>query len=786
MTEDFNPYRAWLELDLAGQPESDYELLRLRDFENDQPSIQAAADRAIAKVRSFRPGAQAAAWSKLLDELSGAKKKLTDPTLKSQYDAEVKARRANGSANAGEGSTKETSPQPTSASIPAAPLDPRYPPGFGATAFPAAASPAAPLEASNQASTGYNSSPAAHTAVSPQATFLPVTPHSTNPVAAIGQPMGPVLGSVGIDYSSLASGTAPTAAPSWGYGAPQQPQPAYNAPQPNYNQPNHSQPAYAQPGYGQPAGYGQQPAPYVHPQALPASPQGYGGWNGGAQPQVLPALPMQPQAVVPTATAYAQPMPGNGWGQPAPLQAAPGYYQPQSYQQQPQPQPYQPQYQPTPTPPPPAPPAVEGYAEYLSHAAAAHFDPMAPIDPMAPVNYGNAETSSLPLGTAVDAVLATANTLPLPSGTAVLPEQRAESKTVASMNAETAGAETKSPQTETQLATPQVSSPSATQAAAARSRGLPLVTMLMGAAAAAIGLIIILVVSGSLGTPDENIETAQNNQPEAIPETPRPQPKKPDERPKTNPIKPRPQPMPEQPPKVEVMKPVPEPMPEPMVPAPMPEPMPKPTPEPEPKPVPKPEPVKLPTKQEVAALTEAMKTARLALTEGNVEEAQTQLAKVESITKLPEHQKMFERLKMLTDYNGQFWNAVAEAVKSFKSGSELMVGSQVLVVVEAGPDFLILRIAGKNQRFPIRELKAGIAVAVADQWFQPNDPAALVMKGAYAAVNRLGNVERAKEWWEQAKAAGVDTSSLVPVIDDTYENFAKDLDQAIMAQGANP
>lgn len=193
----------------------------------------------------------------------------------------------------------------------------------------------------------------------------------------------------------------------------------------------------------------------------------------------------------------------------------------------------------------------------------------------------------------------------------------------------------------------------------------------------------------------------------------------------------------------------------------------------------------MPTKQEVADLAKALTTARLALSEGNIEEAKQTLAAVEQLNKLPEHDAMYDRLVQLADYNDQFWNAVKQGMKGLESGAELMIGSTYITVVEVLPDDkIILRIAGRNQTFPLKDLKAGIAMAIAEKWFRPNDPNALVMKGAYAAVNKAGDTNRAKEWWNEAMQGGVSVQNLLPVIDDQYTNFAKDLDMAMQARTA--
>ncbi|MFM8250822.1 MAG: hypothetical protein ACKOBW_04390, partial [Planctomycetota bacterium] len=87
MSDSFNPYQVWLGLDQFHGPAPDhYQLFGLTGAETDTLTIAAAADRAIARVRSFRPGSQAAAWAALLDQLSAAKRCLTDPAARREYD----------------------------------------------------------------------------------------------------------------------------------------------------------------------------------------------------------------------------------------------------------------------------------------------------------------------------------------------------------------------------------------------------------------------------------------------------------------------------------------------------------------------------------------------------------------------------------------------------------------------------------------------------------------------------------------------------------------------------
>ncbi|HEY2413931.1 MAG TPA: hypothetical protein VGI40_16890 [Pirellulaceae bacterium] len=86
MSDGFNPYREWLGLDVSSP--NYYELLGLPLQESDAAKIAAAADRAITRVRSFRPGPQAREWARLLDEIRAAKECLLDANCRARYEAE--------------------------------------------------------------------------------------------------------------------------------------------------------------------------------------------------------------------------------------------------------------------------------------------------------------------------------------------------------------------------------------------------------------------------------------------------------------------------------------------------------------------------------------------------------------------------------------------------------------------------------------------------------------------------------------------------------------------------
>lgn len=91
MKESINPYQAWLALPSNIDAPSYYQLLELDDSQQDAAVIAAAADRAIARVRSCRPGAHITAWTQLLDQLAEAKACLTNAERKRAYDERLRS-----------------------------------------------------------------------------------------------------------------------------------------------------------------------------------------------------------------------------------------------------------------------------------------------------------------------------------------------------------------------------------------------------------------------------------------------------------------------------------------------------------------------------------------------------------------------------------------------------------------------------------------------------------------------------------------------------------------------
>ena len=92
MSDLFNPYVEFLDLDTAPKCPTYYELLGISNSnECTHDLIENGRITSLAKIRAFKPGANAAAWAAVLDEVALASTTLLDSDLKTTYDNQLTA-----------------------------------------------------------------------------------------------------------------------------------------------------------------------------------------------------------------------------------------------------------------------------------------------------------------------------------------------------------------------------------------------------------------------------------------------------------------------------------------------------------------------------------------------------------------------------------------------------------------------------------------------------------------------------------------------------------------------
>ncbi len=772
MSEEFDPYKAWLDIENKSASTTYYKLLGLPEFESNQDRITAAADKAIRKIRSQKPGEHLAEWSKILDELQDVKAQLLDAQKKAAYDDDLRfadefVRELEGGIQrdpaaavvASAATTKKTESRPVK-------HDPRYPPGMA----PKSSSPPPPAKASPEEielrvgpspkpidrkdSPFYPPSRANVDKAKPPAPEA--TPTSAAPATPLAHPPAPTNDILPPGAMSPPPAAAATA-------AAQQP-PAYQPPQPTAYPQSPAPYPYQQPSY-----YPQQPASY---------PQNYYPPPAGQPPMAAYPMPAQPMQ------AHPMPQPGYGYGPPL-AQPMP---QPMGYGVPGMPGPHSsmasmagPIYG--------VPMAMPmGPQSYMPPPAPAALDPMAPVAIPGTAMAGGLR-SSAPLATPYGAPSSAMMSPPMaaiPLGTTVVAAG-------GSLTGSPPQAISAAPVDESAKEVRRGSA-AAVMLAAKREKSSQTTLMIVGLG----GLLLVVVAvlgffaaNGNFGTgnvannpPDKFGQNSPAVTPEKSPTVTMPLVTP--VRPTNPPIKPEPanpkktklpetRPMPEMPAETKPPEPKPEPAkPEP----PKPEP-PKPDPV---KPEPKPEPpaVEMPTKDEMVQLGKALQSAKSAIGEFNFAEADAELAKADKLAKLSEHLGKLSRLKEVAGYVKQFQDRLVQSATGMDGGESFKVGSSTMVaMIEANQKQVILRVAGQNKTYQYSDLPVGLAAALADMKLEGSDPVSRVVKGAYVACHRSATpdqLQQAKSWWDEATLGGADVRHLIPFLTDSYD-LAKDFDK---------
>jgi len=92
MSDLFNPYIEYLDLDTAPKCPTYYELLGISNSnECTHALVENGRVTSLAKIRAFKPGANAAVWAAVLDEVALASTTLLDSDLKTTYDNQLTA-----------------------------------------------------------------------------------------------------------------------------------------------------------------------------------------------------------------------------------------------------------------------------------------------------------------------------------------------------------------------------------------------------------------------------------------------------------------------------------------------------------------------------------------------------------------------------------------------------------------------------------------------------------------------------------------------------------------------
>jgi hypothetical protein len=154
------------------------------------------------------------------------------------------------------------------------------------------------------------------------------------------------------------------------------------------------------------------------------------------------------------------------------------------------------------------------------------------------------------------------------------------------------------------------------------------------------------------------------------------------------------------------------------------------------------------------SLRQTLIEARQAVGERKFELAR---AKVESVRKSAGGTAIeteIERVDALVQYVEGFWKGVDEQIKGLAVGDQTTLRDKTVGVVDKDAEKLILRVDGENRTYARDDLPIGVAIGLAEAWFNQDDPASKIFLGSIHLVHPKGDRDKARALWQQAAVAG--------------------------------
>jgi len=152
-----------------------------------------------------------------------------------------------------------------------------------------------------------------------------------------------------------------------------------------------------------------------------------------------------------------------------------------------------------------------------------------------------------------------------------------------------------------------------------------------------------------------------------------------------------------------------------------------------------------------------------AMSKRDLEMARSTLNRLAAEVKNDQERQAVESLDYLLRHLEEFWRTLYRIVPLMKSGEELAIGDTYIVVVEATRDEVVIRAAGQNRRYLIREIPTPLVRVIVARRFQPG-PEADALFGAFLAVDPKGDPHEAEQLWRRADDDVLDADVLIDAL----------------------
>jgi hypothetical protein len=158
----------------------------------------------------------------------------------------------------------------------------------------------------------------------------------------------------------------------------------------------------------------------------------------------------------------------------------------------------------------------------------------------------------------------------------------------------------------------------------------------------------------------------------------------------------------------------------------------------------------------------ALGNTRFSMAERDMDGARSHLDLAKKLATTDEQKRAVERVSIVLDHLAEFWRGLRQAAGALQSGQDLAVKDTYVVVVEASPDVLLIRTAGRNQPYRVDELPGALVLAVAESWFK-KDAESKLLVGTFLCFDAKGHADMGRQLFSDAAQAGLNVK---PFLDE--------------------
>lgn len=168
--------------------------------------------------------------------------------------------------------------------------------------------------------------------------------------------------------------------------------------------------------------------------------------------------------------------------------------------------------------------------------------------------------------------------------------------------------------------------------------------------------------------------------------------------------------------------------------------------------------------KKTAAFARSVLDAKTYLANRDLVSADKHVAAALANAQTAEDRDQVDRLETMLDHLTQFWGGIRVCMAKLRSAEEIVLEDTRFIVVESGHDRLAVKTEGRVLHYKAVTLPTSLVMAIVDRYFG-KDQGSRAIIGTFLAIDPSGDHALARQYWQEAAVAGIDSDRLLRELD---------------------